>query len=38
MHFQIDIEFTKSLGWLNKNKIRFIHDMQFQVFYLNCKF
>ncbi len=34
MHFEIDVEFTKILGQLKqKIKCKFIHDMQFQVFF-----
>jgi hypothetical protein len=32
MHFLIDIEFKKILGWFKqKDTCKFIHDMQFQV-------
>jgi hypothetical protein len=38
MHFLIDIEFTKILGQFKQNKICiFIHDIQFQVFFLPFK-
>jgi hypothetical protein len=38
MHFLIDIEFTKTLGQIKPKKISiFIHDIQFQVFFLPFK-
>jgi hypothetical protein len=46
MHFKIDIEFTKILIQFKQKEIcRFIHDMQFQVFFnrflkkiVNCNY
>jgi hypothetical protein len=39
MLFWIDIEFTKTLGQFKQKKNRiFIHDIQFQVFFLPFKF
>jgi hypothetical protein len=39
MHFLIDIKFTKILGqFKQKYTCKFIHDIQFQVIFLNLKF